>query len=167
MTEKLLETLSEEDEALRALHSQFSRMRDELRDQQVNQLETITREASNLLSEIDRLAQARARQMRLARRLLGLDDHATLDDVAAAMDEQGAGQLARRLRRQRDQIRTRAQQIQEQANELTFALEYASSLGREMLSILRGASSSAPAQGYTKRGGEADTDPDSLVNTVG
>lgn len=169
MTEKLLATLSKECEALQALHTHFERQLTCIRNQELDRLEALTHEASDTLTKLNALSQARARQMRLARRLFDLSAGASLEAVADAVEDapDASDEQAATLRARREDIRTWAARTQELADELSFALEHAASLGREVISVLRAPVSPPPAQGYTKTGETTSTDQNSFVNQVG
>ena len=64
-------------------------------------------------------------------------------------------------------MRVQATSTQKISDELEYALEYAATLGREMIAFLRGATAAPPAQVYTDSGQSRDTDRDSLVNKIG
>ncbi len=168
MVEKLIATLEDEYQALQALSASFQEQLAILHQKNLDGLEDATLQASEAVSRLDRLTQARTRQMRLVGRLLDADDEPDLGGIAqAVVDLDGGAALAERLRTLRQQMRAEANATQQQSDELRYALQYAADLGREMIAFLRGATASAPAQVYTDSGQSPDTDRDSLVNQIG
>jgi len=168
MVEKLIATLEDEYQALQALSASFQEQLAILHQKNLDGLEDATLQASEAVSRLDRLTQARTRQMRLVGRLLDADDEPNLGGIAqAVVDLDGGAALAERLRTLRQQMRAEANATQQQSDELRYALQYAADLGREMIAFLRGATASAPAQVYTDSGQSPDTDRDSLVNQIG
>lgn len=168
MIEELITTLNNEYEALQTLAQRFQSQLAILRQKNLDGLEEATLQASEAVSKLDRLTQARTRQMRLVGRMLemtGTPDLATIAEAARPLDEDGA--LHRRLLDLRRQMREQAATTQQLSDELGYALQYAAALGREMIAFLRGATSSPPAQVYTDSGQSPDTDRDSLVNKIG
>ncbi len=169
LTDKLLRTMQEERAALGALHAQLTRQLDALRGRSRAPLEDATHAANDLLGRLDGLRQTRARQTRLLRRLLNLDPNASaLAPVAEALEARGAGDAARRLRHARQDVRAAAAAVQQQGEALSYALQYAIGLGREMLSLLHQADAAAPPATYTAAGQTAaTTSAHSLVNHLG
>lgn len=168
MVDTLISTLDEEYQALQALSDRFEDQLAILRQQRLEGLEEATLQTSDAVSTLDRLTQARTRQQRLVGRMLGGDETPALDAVAdavAALD--GGAEYAAQLRTLRQRMRAEAQAVQQQSDELRYALQYAADLGREMIAYLRGATASAPAQVYTDSGQSPDTERDSLVNKIG
>jgi len=168
MVDTLITTLDDEYTALQALSASFEKQLAILREKHLDGLEGATLETSDAVADLDRLTQARTRQMRLVGRMLGLDESPELDAVADAVDalDDGAAR-AEQLRTLRQRMRTEAAAVQRQSDELRYALQYAADLGREMIAFLRGATSTAPAQVYTDSGQSPNADRDSLVNQIG
>jgi ribosomal 50S subunit-associated protein YjgA (DUF615 family) len=169
MVDTLITTLDDEYKALQALSASFEKQLSILHQQHLDGLEDATLETSDAVADLDRLTQARTRQMRLVGRMLGIDDDAPdLGAVAAAVDDLDDGSArAEQLRTIRQRMRTEAAAVQQQSGELRYALQYAADLGREMIAFLRGATSTAPAQVYTDSGQSPNADRDSLVNQIG
>lgn len=168
MVDTLISTLEDEYQALQTLTTHFQDQLGILRQKHLDGLEDATLKASDAVSQLDRLTQARTRQMRLVGRMLGLDDTPELEAIAAAVEDLDDGRgPADRLRTLRERIRAEADASQRQSEELRYALQYAADLGREMIAFLRGATSTAPAQVYTDSGQSPDADRDSLVNQIG
>jgi len=168
MVDTLITTLDDEYVALQALSTCFEEQLSILRQKHLDGLEDATLETSDAVADLDRLTQARTRQMRLVGRMLGLDEAPALDAVADAVDAlDGGSTRAEQLRTTRQRIRTEAAAVQRQSDELRYALQYAADLGREMIAFLRGATSTAPAQVYTDSGQSPNADRDSLVNKIG
>ncbi len=168
MVDTLITTLDDEYAALQALSTCFEKQLSILRQKHLDGLEDATLETSDAVADLDRLTQARTRQMRLVGRMLGLDEASELDAVAGAVDDLDDGTArAEQLRTIRRRMRTEAAAIQQQSGELRYALQYAADLGREMIAFLRGATSTAPAQVYTDSGQSPNADRDSLVNQIG
>lgn len=168
MVDKLIATLDDEYAALQALSSCFEAQLSILRQKHLDGLEDATLETSDAVSRLDRLTQARTRQMRLVGRMLDVED---TDDLSAVADEvaavEGGESYAQQLQTLRDRMRSEAAAVQQQSDELRYALQYAADLGREMIAFLRGATSTAPAQVYTDSGQSPTADRDSLVNKIG
>lgn len=168
MVDTLISTLEDEYQALQALTACFQEQLGILRQKNLDGLEDATLQASEAVSELDRLTQARLRQMRLVGRMLDVGDRPDLGDIVDAVAALDAGDApADRLRTLRQRMRAEAHATQQQSGELRYALQYAADLGREMIAFLRGATSTAPAQVYTDSGQSPDTDRDSLVNQIG
>jgi len=168
MVDTLITTLDDEYEALQALSASFDKQLSILRQQHLDGLEDATLATSDAVADLDRLTQARTRQMRLVGRMLDIDGPPDLGAVAAAVDNLDSGSTrAQQLRTIRQRMRTEAAAVQQQSGELRYALQYAADLGREMIAFLRGATSTAPAQVYTDSGQSPDADRDSLVNQIG
>jgi ribosomal 50S subunit-associated protein YjgA (DUF615 family) len=168
MVDTLIATLDDEYAALQTLSSCFEAQLSIVRQKHLDGLEDATLETSDAVAELDRLTQARTRQMRLVGRMLSIDGTPDLDTVAAAVDELDDGAArAEQLRTIRQRVRTEAAAVRQQSDELRYALQYAADLGREMIAFLRGATSTAPAQVYTDSGQSPTADRDSLVNKIG
>ena len=168
MVDKLITTLDDEYEALQTLSSCFEEQLSILRQKHLDGLEDATLKTSDAVSDLDRLTQARTRQMRLVGRMLDVEGTLDLGTVATAIDDLDEGESrAEALRTIRQRMRTEAAAVQQQSDELRYALQYAADLGREMIAFLRGATSTAPAQVYTDSGQSPNADRDSLVNKIG
>jgi hypothetical protein len=168
MVDTLISTLEDEYQALQTLTTHFQDQLGILRQKHLDGLEDATLKASEAVSQLDRLTQARTRQMRLVSRMLDLDGPPDLGAIATAVEDLDDGHApSDQLRTLRQRIRAEADATQRQSEELRYALQYAADLGREMIAFLRGATSSAPAQVYTDSGQSPDADRDSLVNQIG
>lgn len=174
MVDELISTLEAEHDALQALSARFEDQLAILRQKHLEGLEDATLQTSEAVAELDRLTQARTRQMRLVGRMLDLEHAAPTEDTSdlgavlmAVDDLDGGSDRADRLRTLRQRMKAEARAVKQQSEELRYALQYAADLGREMIAFLRGATSSAPAQVYNDAGQSPDTDRDSLVNEIG
>ena len=87
MVEKLIATLDDEYEALQALTERFQHQLDILRQRNLDGLEDATLQASEAATRLDRLSQARMRQMRLVGRILEVDDSPDLAKIADAVQD--------------------------------------------------------------------------------
>jgi ribosomal 50S subunit-associated protein YjgA (DUF615 family) len=168
MVDTLIATLEDEYQALQALSASFQAQLNILHQKNLDGLEDATLQASEAVSQLNRLTQARTRQLRLVGRLLNAGDDPDVGAITDAVDALDGGDArADRLRTLRQQMRAEADATQQQSAALRYALQYAADLGREMIAFLRGATASAPAQVYTDSGQSPDTDRDSLVNQIG
>ncbi len=164
----LIDTLEQEQDALTALADALDHQLDVLRDEDLNDLEAATRQTSEAAAALEQVSTARKRQMRLTRRMLDLNDDATLDllaDATAAQHNDPAS--ARRLRSLRSQLHEEAARVESVSEELEYALQYAASVGQEMIAFLRGGSTTPAARGYTERGQQSTPEPESVLNQIG
>lgn len=168
VVQKLITTLEQEYDALSILADQLDEQLDILRQKDLGELDACTHRTSETVAKLDSLSQARRRQMRLAGRMLNVGDAPTLDQLAdAARQQEGADEAARRLLDLRTQMHDQAEYVQRRSEELEQALQYAASLGRKMISFLRGGDNAPPARVYTSKGQSSTPDTQSLLNQVG
>lgn len=168
LVQTLIETLEKEHDALTTLADALDRQLSILRDEDLNDLEAATRQTSEATAALEQVSTARKRQMRLTRRMLDIGDEAALDALADATEAQHNDPAsARRLRTLQRQIHESAHRIQTVSDELEYALQYAASVGQEMIAFLRGGTSSPAAQGYTERGDHSTPEPESVLNQIG
>lgn len=169
VVEKLIETLQNERAALEQLAADLDEQLTLLRGQDLSDLEGCTHSTSESVAALDAITKARTRQMRLVGRILNVDGEPTLKALAEAAranpDTREAGQ---RLMALRTELREQAQLVQNRSDELEQALRYAASVGRKMITFLRGGGQSPPqAQGYNQQGASSSPDAHPLLNQLG
>lgn len=165
--DKLLDTLQSEHEQLQELDAQFEQQLEALRDQQVEQMEEATAHANETMRELNRLQQARRRQMRLLGRFLDQGEDASLEQLGTVLKNKHP-ELGEQLLTRRQSLREQAEATKERCEELEFALQYAVKLRREMLDMLQHLDAAPSASEYTASGTTADPPRSrSLLNEVG
>lgn len=169
IVQTLIDTLEEEHEALTDLADALERQLTVLRQKDLDELESATHRTSEAATRLDNVSTTRKRQMRLVARMLDAEEDATLDTLAeAARTASDASEdTPDRLHALRTRIRKQAHHVETVAEELEYALQYAASVGREMIAFLRGAPSQPTAQGYTERGQSFTPETHSMLNQVG
>ena len=170
LVKALIESLREEAADLRKLEAQFGRQLDALREQQHERQEQAMHEASETVGTLDRLRAKRERQMRLLGRVLKVEGEApSLQQLAAAIDSHPeTGPLGADLLEARAAVREQAQKTRQVCEHLDFALQYAVSLGRDMLQAMQDLDRPPPPCVYTARGNTSRAPtPRSFVNKVG
>ncbi|MFQ5572115.1 MAG: flagellar export chaperone FlgN [Rhodothermales bacterium] len=170
LVQSLIETLQQEQAALNALGMQFGRQLDALREQQQEEHERAMHEANHSVNALGRLRTKRERQMRLLGRVMKMDgEDASLQQLAAAMDAHAdTDSLGQRLLEARAAVHDQAQKTRHICEQLDFALQYAVSLGREMLQVIQNLDVPPPPCVYTSTGTTSrSTTGRSLVNRVG
>jgi hypothetical protein len=162
----LLETLQQEQEALTLMGEHLAHQLEAVRTPALEALEQATFEVNESAAALDRLRQTRTRQMRLLGRVLHLEA-ATLEDTAAALDDQGSV-LGRHLLEARAQIHAQVNRTRTLFLELDFLLRYAMHLGHATAQALQELAMAPPTHVYTASGATArTTHPRSFVNKVG
>jgi hypothetical protein len=164
----LIRTLRQEEAELVRLAAQFERQLDALRDQRQDEHEQALHEASETLGILGQLRVQRERQMRLLSRVFRVDEDATIQHLAAAVDRHpGTGPWGADLLEARAAVCEQAAAARRICEQLDFALQYAVSLGREMVQAIQDLDGPSPcvytATGHTSRAAM----PRSLVNKVG
>lgn len=170
LVKALIEALREEEAELGKLEAQFQRQLDALREQQHERQEQAMHEASETVGTLDRLRTRRERQMRLLGRVLKIEGEETsLRQFAAAIDSHPATEpLGADLLEARAAVREQAQKTRQICEHLDFALQYAVSLGRDMLQAMQDLDRPPPPCVYTARGNTSRArTPRSFVNKVG
>jgi hypothetical protein len=171
LAESLAKTLQEEHDALGRLAALFEEHREALRTHRQDLLEEATLQTNEVVSTLDRLRQARDRQMRLLGRVLRVaSSPPSIPPLAAALAAlEGGGDAAQRILDLREALHAQAAHVQYQCRDLEFALSYALDLGREMIQALQGVdAATAPARVYTPKGAAAQqTGARSFLNTLG
>ncbi len=166
----LIETLRQEKAELHKLEAQFGRQLKALREQQPEQQEHAMHEASESVGTLDRLRTKRERQMRLLGRVLKIEgEQMSLRQLATAVDSHSETQpLGVDLLEARAAVFEQAKKTRLLCEQLDFALQYAVSLGREMLQAMQDLDTPPPPCVYTARGHTSRAPrPRSFVNRVG
>lgn len=166
----LIETLRQEQAELHKLEAQFGRQLKALQEQQPEQQEHAMHEASKTVGTLDQLRTKRERQMRLLGRVLKIEGEQTpLRQLAAAVDSHSETEpLGGDLLEARAAVVEQAQKTRLLCEQLDFALQYAVSLGREMLQAMQDLDTPPPPCVYTARGHTSRVSrPSSFVNRVG
>ncbi len=164
----LVETLAAEAQALARMDALVAAQLDAVRTRQTTRLDALAIETGDAAAEMHRLRIQRERQTRLLGRVLKLDgESVTLEAVADALvpfDMDVAGTV----REARSQVRTLAARTRRNTDTLAFALQYAASIGRDVIRVLQGAGDPALLRTYTKGGRHtAGTPQTSYLNQMG
>ncbi len=164
----LADTIRAEEDALVRLDTLVTRQLEAVRGHHAAGLDVLTTEAANASAELQKLRATRDRQTRLLARVLKLDgDAATLEDIAAALEPLNAD-AAHTLRSARSRVRTLAARARQNADTLGYALQYAVSLGREVIHVLQGIDSPEGLRTYTSAGQRTTAAPQrSFLNQIG
>lgn len=167
LIDKLVETLEDEARALDDLNALLARQLGALRAGTPGVLEDTATDVHECTAGLDTLRQKRARQTRLLRRVLQVEpDGASLEPIAEALRQGANTRQQTRLADARAAVRSRAQAAHERGETLSFAIEYAAELNRDLLLAMQGSSSEGGT--YTASGqSQASSDGRSFVNTVG
>lgn len=166
----LIETLHQEEVELTQLGLHFERQLDAIREQQHEQQEQSMHEASETIGTLGQLQVKRERQMRLLGRILKVEDEQTsLQELAVALaGHPGLQTSGGELLTARAVVQERAQQTRYICEQLDFALQYAVSLGRDMIQAMQDLDTPPPPCVYTAKGHTSRAaSPHSLVNKVG
>ncbi len=148
----LAETLLAEESVLRRMETLVAQQLDAVRTRRTALLDGLTIDLGNAVAELHRLRAQRERQTRLATRVLHLDgDAASLGALVAAIAPLDAA-LAAELGALRSRVQTLAARARCQTDTLTFALQYASALGRDLVRVFQGAGNPSLASTYTRGG---------------
>lgn len=169
IVQKLINTLDNEHEALRTLAEALERQLEILRENDLRELEPATQQTSEATAHLEKVSAARKRQMRLVARMLDIGDDPTLEALAEAARtaNDAPADAPRQLQSLRTNIHEQASRVETIAEELEYALQYAASVGQEMIAFLRGGRSQPTAQGYTERGQSSTPETPSMLNQLG
>ncbi len=155
VTDALLATLADEAATLDRLADAAAAQLDTLRTGDHVRFEEAGHATADVVAELDRVGQTRARQQRLLARTVGADEALGLDALAGHLSEADAV----RLREARDRLRSAATVADARCDALAFALHYAVELGRETLAAWQGLAAPRPARVYTAGGAAAPAAP--------
>lgn len=164
----LLSTLQEEHAALVLLTEQFDAQLNALLNRDAEQLETATHNVAECMNGLMRLRQTRERQTRLLARVLEVQETSIARLAGRLREDTATEPLAGQLDDIRANVVARAQETQKKGQVLGFALQYAASLGREMMQAVHGIQVPVSSAVYTAAGNVAHALPStSYVNQVG
>lgn len=168
LVQSLIATLDDERDALRALGLQFQSQLDLIRAAAAPNGEEVADTASEVIARLGQLRAARERQTRLLRRVLRLDEDASLTDLTVALGGHAVlHTYGASLGRARTSVQAEARQTRRACEELDFALRYAAELGREMIQTMHDQLAPAGPQTYTSAGRTARPASRSLLNQIG
>jgi ABC-type transporter Mla subunit MlaD len=172
LVEQLISTLSREHTMLRALEERLTEKLEAIRRRNAERLAATTHDISHTNHQLESLAQQHTHQMKqLGQALGGSDDIHSLDGLLATCRNGNHAGLEETLNHWQARMRDQAHRTQDKCEEVTFALQYATRLGQEMLQALRGQSpepSASNTDAYTAAGtAAATTSSSSLVNHIG
>ncbi len=172
LVDQLISSLSREHTMLRELEERLAEKLEAIRMRNADLLAETTHDISQTNQQLDSLADQRSGHMRLLGKALGKSDEIrSLDELLSACRAADESELEHTLADWQARMRAQALETQERCEEVTFALQYATRLGQEMLQALRGQSPANAAAGtdaYTAAGAAATSTPSSsLVNHVG
>lgn len=164
----LLSTLQEEHAALLQLNTHFDTQLNALLARDSELLEQATHRVAEGMNDLMRLRQTRERQTRLLARVLDVEDMSIVRLAERLREDAAAESIAEQLTHIREQVIARARETQKKGQVLGFALQYAASLGREMMQAIQGIQVPVSAAVYTAAGNMARTLPStSYVNQIG
>lgn len=157
---------------LEKLEQRLTAKLDAIRARNVDRLTETTHDISRTTQQLDLLAAERGRQMETLGQTLGAERQIdSLDRLVTLCDGTTSPHIEEDLSRWRTKMREQARRTQERCEEVTFALQYATRLGQEMLQALRGQMPERGTPGtdaYTSAGTAApSSQQSSLVNHVG
>lgn len=170
LVQSLIGTLTQEEGELILLHEQFGQQLDALRHQNPAGQEEAMHASIATINALGKLRATRERQMRLLGRVLRVEtEQSSLEDLAKAMSIHGEiAVYQEQVLSARSGVREQAEKTRSMCEQLEFALQYAASLGREMMQVVQALDVPPPAKVYTARGGaQQAVSPRSFVNRVG
>jgi len=165
----LLSILQEEYAALARLSGHFDTQLAALQSRNPDQLDAGTQQVAEEMNSVIRLRQTRERQMRLLARVMGLASTDALTLIAERLrDDTETYDVGTSLMEIRERVLARAREAHKKGQVLSFAIQYASQIGLEMMQAIQGVQVPVSALVYNAAGGTSHATPRmSYVNRVG